>query len=237
MSLMRDYVEALFGTLPQTADVLEMKRNILEHIEDQHAALLAEGHNEYEALGRMISELGSLDEIRQGLDLPPGIPPQDPPGGGYARREGGGNSPIPKLRLLQAIGISLICLSPFFGGYEAEGVFPVVALGIGLLLFARGRVRDLLWLAGYTAYTDAQLSLLPQYEKFLFRMRIAYSGAIALFILSPVCVNATGEAMLFFGMIAAGVCLLIYFRGRQSDYSALLAKPDKEPSIGKDAFL
>ena len=64
MSKIQIYVENSFASLPRTKEVAEVKMNIIESMEERYEALLKEGKNENEAFGAVISEFGSMDEIR-----------------------------------------------------------------------------------------------------------------------------------------------------------------------------
>lgn len=76
MSKIQIYVENSFASLPRTKEVAEVKMNIIESMEERYEALLKEGKNENEAFGAVISEFGSMDEIRQELGI---SEDQDPP--------------------------------------------------------------------------------------------------------------------------------------------------------------
>lgn len=69
MNKIRNYVENSFASLPRTKEIAEVKMNIIESMEERYETLLAEGKNENEALGAVIAEFGSIDEIRQELGI------------------------------------------------------------------------------------------------------------------------------------------------------------------------
>lgn len=69
MNKIRNYVENSFASLPRTKEVAEVKINIIESMEERYETLLAEGKSENEALGAVIAEFGSIDEIRQELGI------------------------------------------------------------------------------------------------------------------------------------------------------------------------
>lgn len=69
MNKIRNYVENSFASLPRTKEVAEVKMNIIESMEERYETLIAEGKNENEALGAVIAEFGSMDEIRQELGI------------------------------------------------------------------------------------------------------------------------------------------------------------------------
>ncbi|MDY3618292.1 permease prefix domain 1-containing protein [Agathobaculum sp.] len=69
MEQIRNYVEALFASLPKTKDIVQMKLDMLENLEEKYHAYLAEGKNENEAAGLVIASIGSLDDLRAELGL------------------------------------------------------------------------------------------------------------------------------------------------------------------------
>lgn len=69
MESIRNYVEALFATLPQREDVLRVNADMLANLEDKFNALLDEGKNEAEATGLVIASIGSAEELRSELGL------------------------------------------------------------------------------------------------------------------------------------------------------------------------
>lgn len=71
MKVIREYLETLFMNLPQTAAVQKAKEDLTAIMEDHYHELLAEGKNEHEAIGTVISEFGSIDELLQELDVDP----------------------------------------------------------------------------------------------------------------------------------------------------------------------
>ena len=63
------FVDNMFLSLPDTPEVRQAKAHILEGMADRYEALLAQGKNENEALGLVIGEFGSVEELRQELGL------------------------------------------------------------------------------------------------------------------------------------------------------------------------
>lgn len=72
MSRVSEYVENMFCGLPATEEVNNMKWQITESLEDKYAALLMDGRTEDEALGVVVSEFGSMEEIYHSLGYTPG---------------------------------------------------------------------------------------------------------------------------------------------------------------------
>ncbi|MDT2604482.1 permease prefix domain 1-containing protein [Enterococcus dongliensis] len=69
MDTIKNYVETLFLEFPNTKEVQRAKKEILTIMEDHYLALLDEGKNEHEAIGQVISEFGSVDELREELEF------------------------------------------------------------------------------------------------------------------------------------------------------------------------
>lgn len=69
METIRTYIDQMFKDLPKTKEVVEMKLNILDHMEEKYHELIAEGKSESEASRHVISEFGDMDEILKELGI------------------------------------------------------------------------------------------------------------------------------------------------------------------------
>lgn len=69
MEKIRNFVENMFLSLPDTPEVREAKAHILEGMADRYEALLAQGKSADEAFGVVAGEFGSMEELRQELGL------------------------------------------------------------------------------------------------------------------------------------------------------------------------
>ena len=67
MSKVSVYVDNVFAALPDTDEALQMKREITASMEEQYEAALAGGASEDAALGRAVSQFGSVEELREAL--------------------------------------------------------------------------------------------------------------------------------------------------------------------------
>lgn len=63
METIKIYLENMFKTLPNTAELRKLKGEILGNMEEKYQELKAEGKTENEAIGIVISEFGNIDEI------------------------------------------------------------------------------------------------------------------------------------------------------------------------------
>lgn len=63
MSKVSEYIDNLFYLVPRTDTAAEIRQKLIESGEDKYEALLSWGKNEDEALGIVVSEFGSMEEI------------------------------------------------------------------------------------------------------------------------------------------------------------------------------
>lgn len=69
MKIIKEYLDSLFLTVPTTPETQRAKEDLLAIMEDHYHELIAEGKSEHEAIGAVISEFGSIDEILAELDV------------------------------------------------------------------------------------------------------------------------------------------------------------------------
>jgi len=69
MNQIRNYIDAMFSGLPKTREVVEMKLTILENMEEKFQELLNEGKNENEAVGIVLADFGSMEELKEELGI------------------------------------------------------------------------------------------------------------------------------------------------------------------------
>ncbi len=69
MQQIRDYVDVMFKSLPQTHEVLGIKANILDSMETKYEQYRQEGMEEATAIGKVIGEFGSIDDLKEALNL------------------------------------------------------------------------------------------------------------------------------------------------------------------------
>lgn len=71
MSKVTEYIDNLFYLMPRTEAAAEMRQKLIESSEDKYEALLSWGRSEDEALGIVVSEFGSMEEICEELGVNP----------------------------------------------------------------------------------------------------------------------------------------------------------------------
>ncbi|MCA0346610.1 MAG: permease prefix domain 1-containing protein [Actinobacteria bacterium] len=77
------YLETMFSAYPQTPRMLEAKRELQGMMEDAYAGFIADGLSENEAVGRVITEFGNLDEIAPVLGITAEIAPTPAAASGF----------------------------------------------------------------------------------------------------------------------------------------------------------
>ena len=158
METIRNYIEALFATLPQNADTQRIKADMLSNLEEKYHALLEEGKNEAEATGIVIASIGSADELRETFGFADEPAPTEPDAVPHAESA----QPDPAVaqeygryqtrkHIMIAIAVALFILSPFTRSFfndalprETPGtfvMFAMIAAGVALCILS-GRKDD-----------------------------------------------------------------------------------------------
>ena len=69
MDTIKTYLDNVFTSFPQTERVLALKREMLDSMEEKYRDLKQEGKSEHEAIGSVISNFGSIDEIAEEMGI------------------------------------------------------------------------------------------------------------------------------------------------------------------------
>ena len=69
METIRNYLETMFASLPNTFEMQKAKNELLQMMEDKYTELITDGKTENEAVGIVISEFGNLDELAEELGI------------------------------------------------------------------------------------------------------------------------------------------------------------------------
>lgn len=172
METIRNYVEALFASLPQSPELDRMRAEMLENLEEKYRDLLWEGKSEAEAAGTVIAGVGSAAELRAelGLDSDAAETPA-------VRPEPAAPAPDPALLreylackrrsgVMIAIGVALFILSPvlYLLGADAFSIkmlgyvlmFGAVAAGVALCILAGTRQESYERVLGLGEYANAR---------------------------------------------------------------------------------
>ncbi|MCR5416775.1 MAG: permease prefix domain 1-containing protein [Pseudobutyrivibrio sp.] len=69
METIKQYLNAMFASMPNTPEVQKARLELLQMMEDKYSELIEEGASENAAVGTVISEFGNLDELAESLGL------------------------------------------------------------------------------------------------------------------------------------------------------------------------
>lgn len=69
METIRNYLETMFQNMPNTPNVLKAKQELYSMMEDKYNGLIAEGMSEADAIAKVISECGSIEDIAGELGI------------------------------------------------------------------------------------------------------------------------------------------------------------------------
>lgn len=71
MDVLQAYLDSLFAAWPRTAQVNDLRREMQDAMEEKYEELKRGGKSEHEAIGIVISEFGSIDELMAELGIEP----------------------------------------------------------------------------------------------------------------------------------------------------------------------
>lgn len=237
METINQYISSLFAKLPATLDILHLKDTVQEEAQASYAAFVKEGVSENEALGRVISSLGTIDDIlkRSGVELPDESAPRD----ARASDEPYESEPLPddaedyldaqyNISRMNALGVALcICAPvcpivfdsiPLLGHFLSEGIgvvgfFGCVAVAVMLFIYA-GSLQKSWRNIPYTVHlTGGMREELRRRSAFYDEQRATHIAlGVGLCIFSPAAPFLFGESFgagLLFVMVAMGVYMMI----------------------------
>lgn len=69
MEIIKNYLESMFASLPNTEQVIKAKTELLCMMEDKYNELIQNGESQNSAVGTVISEFGNLDELAEALGI------------------------------------------------------------------------------------------------------------------------------------------------------------------------
>ncbi len=70
MEKITNYVENLFFGFPRTEEVAKIKMQIIDNLVEKYQDLINSGKNENEAFGTLISDFGSMEELKKEFNIP-----------------------------------------------------------------------------------------------------------------------------------------------------------------------
>ena len=254
MDTIKTYLENMFVGLPGSTEVLRAKSELMQMMEDKYIELKEEGLSDNEAVGRVISEFGNLEELADELgidsvvreaadDVDRRIITEDEAEKYISARK--------KNALIKSIGIAFCIMSVIppimmeaFDWPDAIGVagmFSMVAIGVILIVISAA-------ITGKWDYLDKELCMLepsskPYFKELFEKKKISHAIAVAIgvacFIMSviPAAVmdeididgihtDELGGAALFI-FVAIGVFLIVRSTMVKNSYEKLILLEDR----------
>lgn len=249
METIRAYIEQMFKNLPKTKEVVEMRINIQDHMEEKFQELVASGVMEAQAVKQVINEFGDMDEILKELNIDSDQATETV---NYLRNEEVDQVLAWKKTFSIAIGVGVVLCINAIGftqliDFLVEGKFASILMGFVMLVLV-GIAVVIFIIFGiqsekYDKYLKEPLleaqkrQELEQAEnawKVVFPILIA--GGVVLCILAvamyPVIDYFIGDKLtnfIFFLIVSIGVFLMIYAGINKDTYEGLLRpKPVRE---------
>lgn len=102
MNVIVAYLETMFSAYPQTPRLLEAKAELQTMMEDAYTGYIAGGVSENEAVGRVITEFGNLDEVAPVLGITQEIHPSAPASSTLGAESGSPAPAYPQITLNEA---------------------------------------------------------------------------------------------------------------------------------------
>lgn len=148
MEIIRNYLETMFQSLPNTAEVQKAKIELGQMMEDKYTELKNEGKSENEAVGTVISEFGNLEELADDLGISGYMNPDINMAGKHISLVEVKNFFEDKIRSGYMVGLGvLLCIcSPSglilmnsMGLFDFIGIiwlFVSIAIAVGLFIFS-----------------------------------------------------------------------------------------------------
>lgn len=216
MDAITTYIDHMFRSLPATAEVRRARAELQQMSEDRYQELLAEGVSENEAVGRVITQFGNLDELADDLgirrefdgavdeaDLPLAVSNDEAMRFLQVRRRaslliGGG-----VLTILAGLG-AMVLFGEGRGSIWGDGGFSVEdplaliiffgAIAIGVAMFIVAGMS----LGSFSEFADRRLELSPTTLAEVQRLRLAEQGKFTASI-------AGGVVAIILGVAAAAI--------------------------------
>jgi len=63
MEIIKNYLDSMFANLPVNQEMIKLKEDLYNNMEDKYMELKADGHSENEAIGTVIANFGNIDEL------------------------------------------------------------------------------------------------------------------------------------------------------------------------------
>ena len=260
MDTIKNYLETMFASMPNTPEVQKAKDELLSMMEDKYNELIAEGQSENAAVGTVMSEFGNLDELAEDLGLAKEVEEVHVREQEVSRRFVSlqeVQSYLDNVRtrgLLIGIGVLLCitCVVPpqladmtlIGGGFHVNEAFGVVgmlaflAVAIGLFIFSGVVNHDFDYIKKEPCQIDYTTANLIGEKRKDFRITRAWMLTVGV-IMCAFCwvpaavVDNDGTSILLFLLVGLGVFLIIFSSTIDGGYEDILNVNDRTTMSGK----
>lgn len=259
METIRMYLDNMFSALPKTAQMTEIKNNILSNMEEKYNELKAAGKSENEAIGIVISEFGNIDELVSELGIKREEETESHPM--ISKEEAYSYIAVKKTGGLQiGLGVFLCILAPasliLLNRLFKDGVFGtklmnhtgsvlsliplflLVAVAVGIFIFSGMNLEKYKYIEnGVTLPIGVKAEIQKMHDNFSRTYLISVIAGVCIIILSPVALFLTSlnDNMTQYGVVimlcivAIAVFDFIYFGCIRECYCRLLRIEEYAP--------
>ena len=258
METIKNYLEAMFAGLPDTAEVRKAKAELLQMMEDKYNELRAEGQSENTAVGTVISEFGNLDELADDLGLKNEVQEFNDAESANPRRQISRDEAASFIEnrirksLFRAVGVMLCIISVSCPIITSQGdtqivlagpslMFVCIALGVGFIVYSGFVDSEWKFIGKQLCFIDMNTA---SYVK---ERRKSFEGvrAICLTLGIVLCIVCWVPCLLFsasarvtigpalmFLLVGIGVFLIVYANSASKGFDMLLRVNDTKTISG-----
>lgn len=236
MESLQVYLDGLFKDVPPSATVRQAKADLLAAMEDHYHDALTRGLSASEALGEVISSVGSIDEVLAALDVHPGSN-EDTEAPEALTTEDAQTYWQATLRYAAGLGLGVaLCIASvalavlFDGNADTDALSAIsfllaVAGGVASIIFAtthRRRVaRGLRQFAVTTSINRLAARRLEAYQRPRMIGLVAGITCCICSIIPAIIIADNLGAVLLLLMVAIGVFYMIYVQAINNGYKRL----------------
>ena len=260
METIRNYLEAMFASMPNTSEVKKAKDELLQMMEDKYNEMIATGVNENTAVGTVISEFGNLDELAEDLGLTKEVEKVHEREQEQPRRFVNSKeiqeylSSEAKAAWMIGLGVFLCITSAMYPALTDSikavsenlgiaGLFISIAIAVGLFVYTGVSRKEWAFLKKEPCQIDITTADYVKNQKIAFShtKALCYTIGVSLCVLSivPSMISNADYAMAFlFLLVGMGVFLLIYASVINGSFEDVLKINDRDTisgNYGKDS--
>lgn len=183
METIKNYLDSMFGNLPNTLEIRQAKEELYGMMEDKYTELINEGKPQNEAIGIVISEFGNLDELAESLGISKAINELTASDRRYVSRQEAENyifAYVCRMFYLSLGILFCICapVGPIIfapvtdifhtGIFEGIGVvlmFICAAIGVGIIVFSSFTMNEWKYINNELCFIDSDTTAYVKAEK------------------------------------------------------------------------